>query len=873
MTTPEPPLVQGEPVKEWAFSELRGDALLEVEVDEGIQVGALLHELHDFGGTFRDSDVFFPDGSSLPPDNIATGQITSSADGVTYWVGAEAPAGIAAVPESPIGGRSTLRQTQSFIKRASDASLSFTVTAAFVETTDLNGGSTPCPEMHANGLFCDLVKGELFLDVVAFTVPAAPDIIPFDTFFHVAGGVTLSGFAENWDSDAWTTRYSHLPLWRVEDFDFVIDALEGKPESLVLMILRQPQTFTIDLSAVDVGQAFTLQSFAMATAFNRIAGPPREFGSSATAFLRDPQGIDGTTITFTGLQAIDVVGLEPPAETVLDPAPCPPDSIEDAGSMQFSAERYTIGESLSTPPVTVTRTGGTSGPVTATITTSDGSAVAGTDYTPVHATVFFDDGDDASRVVDIPILPNQRGGQEDRTVTIRLTEPGGCATLGTPSIAELVIRDDDQLPPREQPFGLDPTFGTGGKATTTAFGGDRSAMALQPGGKIVMVGGTFIAFVLARFTSDGLLDDTFGPDGGTISTTIVDGFALQEALGVAIHPDDRIVVAGYGGRNVAVACYRPDGQLDDTFGTDGIVIGIVPGRANDIAIQPDGRIVIAGRTPAEASSGDDFDDIFVARLLADGQMDSSFGTDGLVITDVGGVTNEAQNVVIQPADDAIVVSGSSRNPGSTGVGIDHHTDIVRYQPSGQLDTTFGIGGMVTLDTFVGADLAVQPDSRLVLIGTADTSPPTSPPGSVTELSVTRLEANGTPDGTFGFAGTATVSVSGRDTGLALAVQPDERIVIAGMTGPPNSDFGIARLLANGTLDTDFTDTGVMTVDFFGSTDSAETVAITDEGNIVIAGLARDNVDGYGVARICAQDTGAQQTDAPSFTSGESTYVR
>ena len=128
----------------------------------------------------------------------------------------------------------------------------------------------------------------------AFTVPPAPDIIPFDTFFHVAGGATVSGFAENWDSDAWTTRYSQLPLWDVEDFDFVIDDLDGAPEALVLMILRESRTFTIDLSSVEVGQAFTLQSFAMATAYNRIAGPPSEFGSSATAFLRDPQGTGGT---------------------------------------------------------------------------------------------------------------------------------------------------------------------------------------------------------------------------------------------------------------------------------------------------------------------------------------------------------------------------------------------------------------------------------------------------------------------------------------------------------------------------------------------------------------------------------------------------
>ena len=127
-TATDPPLVSGEPIREWAFSELRGDSLEEVEVDGDTKVGGLLHELHDFGPTSRDSDVFDPDGTSLPSDGIATGQIASTADGVTYWVGAEAPRGIASLPEDPIGGRSRLTQTRSFIKRDPDASLSFTVT-------------------------------------------------------------------------------------------------------------------------------------------------------------------------------------------------------------------------------------------------------------------------------------------------------------------------------------------------------------------------------------------------------------------------------------------------------------------------------------------------------------------------------------------------------------------------------------------------------------------------------------------------------------------------------------------------------------------------------------------------------------------------
>ena len=107
--TTDPPLVSGEPIREWAFSELRGDSLAEVELDDGIQVGGLLHELHDFGPTFRDSDVIDPDGTSLPPDGIATGQIASTADRVTYW----------SVPR-PLRATPTCRRTRSVAARGFD---------------------------------------------------------------------------------------------------------------------------------------------------------------------------------------------------------------------------------------------------------------------------------------------------------------------------------------------------------------------------------------------------------------------------------------------------------------------------------------------------------------------------------------------------------------------------------------------------------------------------------------------------------------------------------------------------------------------------------------------------------------------------------
>jgi uncharacterized delta-60 repeat protein len=861
-----PPLVSGQLIREWQFSELRGDALTEVVVGQGIQVNGLVDELNDFGLTPHDSFVFSPKTGSQPPDGIATGQIVATADGVTYYVGTEAPAGNADVPTDPIGSRAQLRQTQSFIKRAADATFSFTVSQAFVETTDRNAVlGRVCPPEHSDGLLCDLIKGELFLDVQAFTVPPAPDITPFDTFFHVGGGITVVGYADNWNSDAWTTHFSQLPLWSIGDFNFQIEPLGSSSEGHVLMILNNFRTFTVDLSSIDIGQVFTVQAFALATAYDRISGPPSEFGSSVSAFLRDPQGADGTSIEFTGLVPIDVLGLDAPPDAPVDPLPCPPDATGEPGTLQLSANSYTVGESSLTPPVRITRTGGTSGPVTATITTTDGSAVAGVDYLPVHSSVSFADGDDAPRAVAIPILPNDVGGQGDRTVVITLSDPGGCATLGSPATAVLKIRDDDPGPPPQQPYGLDPTFGVGGKATPTPrFGGSRSSMAVQPDGKIVMAGGTFSAFALARFTADGKLDDSFGT-GGTV-TTLVNGQAVQqEALGVAVQPDGAIVAAGYTvADGVVVVRYLSDGQPDDTFGTHGVVSGIMPGRLDDVVLQEDGRIVVAGIATREDDEHEqDFGDVVVVRLLPDGQLDPSFGLGQPVTTDVGAVTNEAQNVVVQP-NGSIVVSGASPNPGSDGVGIDDHTDVARYGPDGLLDPTFGTGGRLTLDASVGADLVVQTDGRLLLIGTADATPSGGAPGTVTDVSVVRLNRDGTPDPSFG-GGTVNISVSAltsvtgepnRDTGSGLTLQPDGRILLAGTAGSLNSNFAVARLLADGSLDTEFTDTGVLVIDFSQFNDTGENVAVTSDSKIVVSGAARQiSGSGYGVARLAPQDGG------------------
>ena len=175
-------------------------------------------------------------------------------------------------------------------------------------------------------------------------------------------------------------------------------------------------------------------------------------------------------------------------------------------------------------------------------------------------------------------------------------------------------RTPDRTQPPLSEF-LDMGFGTEGRATTSRFGGDRSAMALQPDGAIVMVGGTFVDFVMARFLADGTLDPGFG-DGGMVTTDIQPD-QQEEALAVAVAPDGGIVVVGYSGfdATMALARYLPDGSLDPAFGAGGIVGGSTPGMLYAVAVQPDGRVVVAGGHDIPDGTTD-FSDLLVARFRA-----------------------------------------------------------------------------------------------------------------------------------------------------------------------------------------------------------------------------------------------------------------
>ena len=818
------------------------------------------------------TDSTFEQDNGVTP-GLAMGEVYSSPDGGSFSAYAESPLGDPKLPEFRSGGEAALKQFQSYVKRDKNATLQLELTIGFLAASDHNGRPLPieCNNIPLDNLtdeeivaFCIPLKTEIEFRVVAFT----PGIVGKEPqFFSTHGQAEMVGFAGKWKFDAGPVGDAATPLWTKKNF-----TLTGENGSDPRAALNTPLFINIDLSSIEVcppdqaaifcqDKSFTLFSFIKAETWNWRG---RESGTAA--FLRDPQKIGGQALRMTGLEATNnplPLPTEQPAPIACSTGPDPA-----AGVLQFSAASYTALEATGTRgarDITVTRTQGSKGAVSVNFSAGGGTAVSGVDYDAPAIRVRFSDGDTTPRRVSLNVLLSNSIVEPDKTVNLTLSNPGGCATLGQQSAALLTIKDDDRPPPPPPPSGLlDTTFGNAGKATSTeingdrltAFGGDRSAMALQADGKIVMVGGTFTDFILARFNADGSLDTDFGSGGGKVITDMGGGNRQEEALGVAIQPDGKIVVVGHTAipttppnpilpPTFAIARYNANGSLDTSFGSGGKVSGNVNGIAYAVAIQGDGKIVVAGEVSFPTSGGQNFSDIVVARFNANGNLDTSFGADvtGQVVTDLGLATNSARNLVLQP-NGAIVVSGK---PQGSQPGFDH-TDVVRYLSNGQLDPSFGDGGKLTLaGALVGEGLALQGDGKFVLAGSLTVG---TFPASSTRFALMRLNANGGTDTSFGSGGTVSTAFSVNAAAAGIALQRDGKIVAVGTTVlAVNPNFVVARYNADGSVDTGFGSDGTLSIDFFGFSDVGENVLVQPDGKIVVGGQARNNFDGYGLARI------------------------
>jgi uncharacterized delta-60 repeat protein len=420
---------------------------------------------------------------------------------------------------------------------------------------------------------------------------------------------------------------------------------------------------------------------------------------------------------------------------------------------------------------------------------------------------------------------------------------------------------------------LDPTFGLGGTAilptSLTASNFVPYAATLQSDGRIIIVGSVTMPqpsdsdFAVVRLTPDGHPDSAFSTDGWARIPFDLGGQTNYDvADAVTVQPDGRIVVAGLAETGHAVSTRNPaafavarltaDGKLDPTFGTGGkATVSFGPDRASQataVSILPEGQIVLGGSTqtlppPLIETVYDWTGGFAAARLTAGGTLDPTFGTNGqiTVMFPVAQFNSAAASSMAVQSDGRIVLAGSTRAGQTSSTSLHGPTfypandfAAIRLTTAGQLDSTFGDGGRVRIPFDLGGGnddqasaVAIRPDGRIVLAGTATTADANATMWDV----AARLNPNGQLDTSFDGDGRAGAPGNGR----AAAVRPDGSAIFAGTD--------LVRLTTEGQLDPTFGTggrapnpyaLGSVSSGAYPSTPTAG-LAIQPDGQIVIAG--------------------------------------
>jgi uncharacterized delta-60 repeat protein len=315
----------------------------------------------------------------------------------------------------------------------------------------------------------------------------------------------------------------------------------------------------------------------------------------------------------------------------------------------------------------------------------------------------------------------------------------------------------------------------------------------------------------------------------------------------------RVLASAFVITLAGLSIFAAPGDLDPSFGANGFVFNDLGYPQNggpsveDIAIQPDGKILIAGRrTP---TIGKPVSRSYVARLNADGTLDSSFAG-GVVLEDLG-ISSTIYSLVVQP-DGKIVVGGTVlRFSGSPTPPVPVFF-VIRYNANGTRDTSFLNGGTAFTAFSRAASLVSvlsQPDGKIVAVGNREGNQT-----SGASFAVTRYNADGTPDLTFGVDAKVETTFTGFAAQARQAVlQTDGKIVVAGdvkenIASGVKSSFVLARYNSNGSLDTDF-GSGGRVVNSFSEDAGLTTIALQSDGKIVVAGYRVINADyKFAVAR-------------------------
>ncbi len=377
---------------------------------------------------------------------------------------------------------------------------------------------------------------------------------------------------------------------------------------------------------------------------------------------------------------------------------------------------------------------------------------------------------------------------------------------------------------KAQPGTLDNSFGKEGIVVGEGYEAFGKATALQKDGKILIAGaggyGDVGGSLVARYNADGNIDQSFGINGwvATVFSGQVDGF-----YSVAEQEDGKIVAAGRLGAKVdaGVVRYLPNGTIDSSFGNNGITLTDLGESENvtGMAVQSDGKILLTGLVFKEYSSNK----YFLIRYNADGSLDEGFGDKGIIVNKLD-EDIEVNCITLQP-DGKIVIAGVY------SIFVNTRFLVIRYLPDGTLDKSFSNTGIAKINyptspaNMAINSVALQEDGKIVIAGESGAT------GFDENLTVVRVNTDGSLDKSFGAEGSViTKQGSAILAANDVMIQPDGKIVAVGSIS--NTPL-VARYLPDGAPDPAFGTNGLQVTTLYNTVPNA--AFLQPDGKIVAVG--------------------------------------
>jgi len=327
------------------------------------------------------------------------------------------------------------------------------------------------------------------------------------------------------------------------------------------------------------------------------------------------------------------------------------------------------------------------------------------------------------------------------------------------------------------------------------------------------------------------MDSSFGTDGKVLTSLGLDNYSVT----VGIDSADKIIVGGQvtiaplpgetleQSNDYGLIRLNADGTLDNTFGVEGIVINDFGGleRARSIFIDDSQRIVLGGDSIVDKS------DISIARFNSDGSLDTSFDGDGYVLTDFNDSADPAMDIT-PGLNGKIVTAGFS----SVTSGV-YDFSVARYNSDGSLDTSFSSDGWQVTDLGNidnASGIAVTSTGKVVAVGRTGTN-------SVSDIAIVQYNEDGSIDSSFSEDGIVILDLGGTDDRLRQVVvgKDDKPIVVGRSNVSGKNSLVLMKYNVDGSLDTSFSEDGIVIHSIAGINIQGYGVVLDKKSRIVIVG--------------------------------------